>query len=598
MACTVSADAFNFDGMYAHKPFALSSEIWVEVKATFPQATIDATVADTANNAFLMIENENFQWNQGMEMDFVGPGVQLFPNNIGTIGTDNPFVPVADTQYLCEIHLTSNGGVTPYDWEFYVDGALVMSGTSGAHTGWQAIILGWPFGTDTDIFVTYEDLRIGTTRHGTDLLTDDFCSGDFATYDDVFAVAPNVFTFAGSPTPTPSVRFFKDYPWRFVVADLNCATITFLDRLANGKNVTYVINQPAASSGVVPADNPEVNIVHTDGDPFLHHNNRILFGFRREGGTPPWVIRFAGIIMLDDDTAADSPTTRYTAWDPWELLNHRPLLNSAGELPGQNGLSFTNTRGNVIALDLLEWTVGAGTTSVTGDAFIDYGQTGFYTPSFDATPVISINFQQGISVGEAWTQLCDSGTIDIYLKPIYDPINRPGFTHELYLFEQMGSIRRDAIFAWDKPSRSLVGVSRQEDGSQMANVAQYYSGQGGAPVPTEVNVASIAKYGQYWSQQFFPGQNVAALVQLLALAQVRLRANGKRTLTFDPAPERSPIVFLDYFLGDEVPVYTSQRLRAAQATLERVHGIPVEIDDNGVETVRALLTADESVTDT
>lgn len=590
MACTVTAEAFNFDGMYAHKPFALSSEIWVQVKVTFPQLTIDATVADTANNAFLMIENESFGWNQGLEIDYIGPDAELFANHVATLGTYNPFVPVANTQYLCEMHLKSNGPVTQYDWDFWVDGALVMDGTGFAHTGWQAIILGWLFGTDTPIEITYEDLRVGTTRHGSNLLADDFCSGDFATYDDVFAVAPNAFSFAGgAEPPAPSSRFFTDFPWRFIVTDLNTATLTFLDRLATGRNVTKTINQSTVISGVAPADNPEVNIAHTDGDPFLAYNNRLIYAFRREGGDPPWVVRAAGIIMQPNDEAGDSPVTRFTAFDPWMLLNHRPILNGDGELPRAAGLTYTGTRGDVIALELLEATIAAH-----GTVHIDHGQTSQYGGTIEATDILDIAFQQGLTVGEAWTQLCATDTIDIELVPIYDPFGRPGYTHELSIWNAQGATRRGAIMAWDMPSRSLVDVNRQIEGDAMANKVQFYAGKN-VPATLQTNAASVAKFGQWWASQFFPGQNIKSAVELLAAAQALLRANGKQTMTLEPAPERSPFLFLDYDIGDSVPVYASRRLRDPIATLQRIHGITVDISDDGIETVRPLLLAETGV---
>jgi hypothetical protein len=201
MAYNVTADSLDGDGIYAQKNFSVESEIWVQVKVTFPLTTINATIADTANNPFLLIADEFGSWNQGAEMDYIGPGVQLQIHSSVTIGTDNPFVPVAATQYLCELHLTSNGAVTPYDWVFYVDGAVVQDGTALARQGWTAAVLGWPFGTTTALHVTYEDLRVGTTRHGTDVFADDFSSGSFGTYDDVFVDPPDAFTFGGSAPP-------------------------------------------------------------------------------------------------------------------------------------------------------------------------------------------------------------------------------------------------------------------------------------------------------------------------------------------------------------------------------------------------------------
>jgi hypothetical protein len=77
----------------------------------------------------------------------------------------------------------------------------------------------------------------------------------------------------------------------------------------------------------------------------------------------------------------------------------------------------------------------------------------------------------------------------------------------------------------------------------------------------------------------------------------------KQTFTAHPAPERAPEPFRDYNIGDRVPVGVSQNLRqplppwwdgsppVGDETLvwQRIYGIPVDIDDNGTETVRELL---------
>jgi hypothetical protein len=151
------------------------------------------------------------------------------------------------------------------------------------------------------------------------------------------------------------------------------------------------------------------------------------------------------------------------------------------------------------------------------------------------------------------------------------------------------------------------------DGTGRANIVQFYSnggtGTGGNPVYDNAtpgkppfDLASINTYGEYWAfdQQFYPTQAIAA-AQALAQEQVRLRSRFKQTLTVNPAPCRAPQPFIDYDLGDRVPVYASDRLRwplppvpspfTVQPILawQRIYGIPLEIDDNGTETVRELI---------
>lgn len=407
--------------------------------------------------------------------------------------------------------------------------------------------------------------------------------------------------------PVPAARrFYQSPPWRFVILDLQTfETLSFLDHLMSSRSVTYTLNQPAVALGLVPSDDPEVNIPwpSAGSDPFLTEGSRYLLGFRREGGdgstTGPWVIRFGGIIMqLEDVAESDDAFSHITAYDPWQYLFYRPVRNGPDfnyTLPGKNGSSYTQTRADVIIGEILRNTIHEeGFCGI--DAGTAYGGTSYYGGTIENCAQVDINFQQGTSVGDAWQQLTNLDVCDIVLTPIYDPINRPGYIAELNVYTQAGTERDDAIFAWDKPSRSLVGISRLIDGTQRANAVKFFAGlggmaAGGQSIPVQSDATSIAKFREYWRQQFWPGQNVADAVESLAAAQLALSKDGRTTVAISPAPERSPIPFEDYFLGDRVPVYASDRLRAPVSGYQRIYGIPIQIADDETETITQMLTA-------
>ncbi len=451
-------------------------------------------------------------------------------------------------------------------------------------------------------------MKVGTTDGGSDLL--DWQAANESNLSD-FTVVGDV-TLTPAPTPPATTRPGARL-WEFVVLDAaTFETLSFLQQFMTSRAVTYTLNQPAVGVGNVPSDNPEVNIPWpgVDDDPFLSEGTRVLYGFRREGtlANPPiWVPRFAGLIMqLEDVAQSDDAQTAITAYDPWQYLMSRPVCNADGSLPGPNGLSFTATRADVIAGELLDNTI-----QNQGDVYIDagivYGGTGDYTGTIEPCEAIDINFAQGTSVGQAWQTLAQMNVCDIILEPIYDPINRPRYLAQFNIYAQAGQPRDNAIFAWDRPSRSLVGVSRLiEGGTQRANKVKYFAGQGGsAPggqtVAMQTDAASVIKFGEYWRQQFFPSQTVAAVVLALAQEQLQLSSAGRVTVAISPAPERSPDPFEDYFLGDRVPVYASERFRAPipapdvpssdTQNYQRVYGIPVVIGDDSVERVQQLLTA-------
>ncbi len=381
---------------------------------------------------------------------------------------------------------------------------------------------------------------------------------------------------------------YEEPLWRFVVTDLDLTIKTILTPLAASRRATFTLNAPAQASGTVPSDSPEVNILQA-GHPFLDEGRRCLLGFRREGGDVPWVIRFAGIIQQMEDAVDENgqPTghSTYTAWDPWKYLYSRPVRTAAGDIPAQAGVKFpANTPANEIATALLD-------RSLTYD-----GEHHIMTGNIETADIVpKITFQQGTSVGEAWTQLCEAGYCDIYLAPVYDPVVHPGKLVALNIQSLYTRSRYRAIFSWDRPMRSVHGISRLIDGTLRGNKIQFSVGGGGpsAPVPQQDNFASQVAYGVYWLQRFLPGGSKREVIDL-ARTELVLLADGLTTYKVNPLAEVVSRPFIDYQLGDKVVLLASDRLRQAidenpdSTHPQRVYEIPVEIDDDGIERVSEL----------
>ena len=480
--------------------------------------------------------------------------------------------------------------------------------------------------------------------------------------------------------------------WRFLVSDLDGSSITLLDSLATERTVTPKLNEALEVTATVPSDSDYVNRLHTDGYPLVSEGVRQLYCFRKESNTSPYfTIRASTLIMqMDDASRSEDARSRFTAWDPWMYMMSRPVLQTdhagvllktsdtdpgtactAGNLiPAQFMLYPSTMTADEIVMDLISNTIlwgDATAPSAAIDCFVDYGQFGttFSTNTQETCAAFTDGWpiQQGTSLGQALLDLVATGYLDIVLDPIYDPTNRPGILCSVNIYKQdvttstlgAGTFNYNAIFSWDRPGRSLVGVDNLFDGTGRANYVQFYSGQGGPPVAAQSDANTIALYGEYWAQQFFPAtnENLPAGVALAA-EQLALRTRYKQTLTVHPAPERGPEPFVDYYLGDAVPDYASDNLRqslppqtvsaganalnsatvnvastkqfpaagtiiiagvavtytaktatsftgcgAHAATVsgepitsqawQRIYGIPVDIDDNGTETVRELL---------
>lgn len=579
-----AADAF------VQKAFAPQTDVYITLDLRIPAAHEAAMVGDLGYGPlFTELDKPGFPGfgDQGLLAWPDGPDVGLTLTYLTIFDVlGDPFT--ADVFHTVEMRVQNGSPITTSIW---LDG-VALSFVSASHNQpnpYEAARFGL-IHSQPDARQVYDldNIKIGTTRGGSEIFSEDFEGA--SPLDNFDIVSGDVSIVADAPIVLHGPA---TYEWRFVVTKLNLRVLTYLDRLARDRNVTYALNRPAVATGVVPSDNPEINIVQSDGFPMLDEGVRCLLGFRREGGDPPWVIRFAGIIeQLEDNADEDAgaaPFSTYTAYDPWQYLYRRPVREADGSLPGANGLTFS-LPGNQIALALL-----ARTFTEDGEHHIKI--TG---GSVETTDVIDITFQQGSSVGEAWDQLCATGNIDIILTALYDPVGSPSKLATFNCYSLAGTTRHKAVMAWDKPSRSLVGINRLADGDQRANRVQYYYGQGGPKAGVVVSdFASVALFGDYWAQQFFPGKSGAA-VELLAAEQLLLRARGMKTYKLNPVPGSlgqidSPLVFLDYFLGDTVPIFASSRFRHSVAVGKRVIGIPIDIADDGQERIQELAVGEGEV---
>lgn len=97
----------------------------------------------------------------------------LLPGGGGALATS----PSANTWMLIEIHYDSGGGT----FDFYRDSVLL--GTHAANSDVGRLYVGqFDAVTDPDSVFYYDDVKLGTTRGGTDLFADDFESGDFSAW--------------------------------------------------------------------------------------------------------------------------------------------------------------------------------------------------------------------------------------------------------------------------------------------------------------------------------------------------------------------------------------------------------------------------------
>lgn len=412
--------------------------------------------------------------------------------------------------------------------------------------------------------------------------------------------------------------------WRWLVCALNGHGLTNLDRLATNQSIQYVLDDTAQFTCDVPSDDGQIHQHASDDIARVAFGRRLIYGFRREEATvdsTPWKCRYTGILnIVQDQASADEPVSHLTAYDAMTWAKFLPVLTPDGYLLPEKGYTYFNKTGDFIAKDVIANAyafIQSNGSFLTGSHFawpvgfsdlVDVLFIDIAGGHYDTTDLIEeFPIQQGASVYDVWQQLCQTGGIDIVLRPVYAPREAPGRIAELNVYSQAGEDQTGAVFGWDMFPRNLVGVDALYDGTQIENWVQFFAGGGVAP--HQSSESSIQDFGPYFAQKnITQGSNAA--VSLLALAEIALRKRGKQTLTIDPTPELSPDPFTHYYLGDTVYVWAGRQLPPVSSTGYgtalrqgirskqqgsppispwRVYGYQVDLADDQVETITNLL---------
>lgn len=456
-------------------------------------------------------------------------------------------------------------------------------------------------------------------------------------------------------------QFYRSPTWKHLLTNRDSLVVSDLSRLASNRSARFELGAPATLTGHVPSDDFRVYFPSDDNfelgpaDPFwlgssgnivdfprLEEGLRLMYSFRRdgaEGDGAPWTIRHAGpVLELNDDANPSRRLSRFTVYDPWQYLYRRPcrlaeLVNTIPDpdptsMPGDPGVVFPGefaTTGDQVVCELLRRTIDQdGLTYI--DAGVAFGGTAFYSGTIETTEAFEdpIIFPRGMSVGEAWDQMVDTGTLDIVLTPIWDPFNRPGYCAELNVFNHAGALDGQGpfdtvleafpVFHWDRVGRSLIEISRFTDGRERANrIRAFQGGTGAQNAPwTQVldggsgddDAASVSdfysrvRYGEYWHQETYVRQARTDTVKNMAHDELARRRVAHRGWTFRPTPEFSPRPFQDYMPGSFVGFSHSSKLRAEQWWLPhqfndqeifpRIFGFTLNISDSSLETVTSL----------
>lgn len=371
--------------------------------------------------------------------------------------------------------------------------------------------------------------------------------------------------------------------WRFVLCDLMGAAIASLSPISSEKQLAYALNRSSRLSFSCPSDNPLVGTLHTDGDPYLTVGNRTIKGFRRTGSETTWTCRFNGIVWdLQDVGDGDACRTAVTAYDPFKLLERRLVLSSAGKVYKTVefvGTDLNGVRGDHIARDMVDRTI----------SFV--GPCGLETNSFTLAAKQYKKYDQAY-IAPAIVELCDTGLLDIEL----DPEDRTDGI--LCLFNAMprrGQDRPNVIISYAAPGRTAYYLDRTLSMDTVANDIRVWGGSTTGHLAHVTDATSKTKYHAYQDATVLTEVKGGTDIDNLAAELLALRKNPRDMLTVLPTPGLAPTPFTQYFLGDTVTVLASvgsdqspPQTRERLMGMQRVYGISIDVDDNGVERVAGL----------
>lgn len=367
--------------------------------------------------------------------------------------------------------------------------------------------------------------------------------------------------------------------WRFVLCDIDGNYLSDVSGCALGKHFEFELNRPAQCTFRVPADDPRANIKHTDGEPFLSCGNRTLKAYRLNPVTGVWTIRFNGYVEKLTDISENTEVvySSVVCYDPQQLLNQRLVVSVDGNYT--RIVKITSTQLSILAQALVERTN------------VNYGETGIDTTSgtFGTTTALPFVSQKEY-VGPKLVEITNTNLCDVW----FDPVDL--FTGKMVVMNaaaMRGSDKNAAVFALGRDPGNILNYTRDQDMSTFANDVILFSSPAGALTENVItsrrqDAASITKYRRRQALDVDWDVDQSTLDDV-ADAELLIRKVPRQTVSIVPAPQFSATPWDDYFLGDNIFVYTTDTAtREGIAGTQRVYKISLDVDDDGFEKVTEL----------
>jgi len=383
--------------------------------------------------------------------------------------------------------------------------------------------------------------------------------------------------------------------WRHVLTDLWGIPIAMYTGIANDVEFKFLLNRPASLTFTVPSEHKLVNIVHTDGDPYLSVGNRLIKSYRKVSHTvdeqpatvTPWELQFVGRIwQIADSGDEDTVNTAVTCFDPLQDCSARVVRMASGNFQAQ--VKWWSTKGDTIIKEMIDRTNACSLApllfTTTGGTFTD---TDVQTVAYDQKMILP-----------SIIELTDTGTVDITMTyNDYQDDTKTDWTGHATISAtpRMGSDKPDVIFGYAAPPRTVKTYDRTQDMNTFANDVTLWGKTAKGHTANASDSDSIAKYGAFEEAAMLSGVETLELVEMLTDEQLALRKAPKDVISIVPLPGVSMQPFNEWFLGDTVTVNVGRTpfpvTRTTADGVQRIYGFTLGIDPDIGEQVTELVVS-------
>lgn len=285
------------------------------------------------------------------------------------------------------------------------------------------------------------------------------------------------------------------------------------------------------------------------------------------------VLRFAGALLPLEENAELDSTLKITASSPYTLLGARETSIFH---------SYTDVDQGEIAWSLLS----------EADA---ESPLGVIRGTIEPTFARSVSYDLYRQLDQALKELSEmswvdpagklQSGIDFEFAPYADEGTKVAMFN---VYANQGTDRPDAGFGHgDSTLNNVTRVRRTT--TRPVNRVRIFGSDG--VVRVKENTASQRTFGLSVRQESMPDEIVASILD--ARAQELLQPTPFKVIGFDPDPAVAPVPFIDYGIGDAVPLEVKRAAFVLDAT-PRVDGIKITLDENALESEHVITIAEDA----